>query len=229
LVNTGCWIAFSIARPHPSQNLVQLYGLEGIARKDLVTGEKINRLRKSYEGKVKSLHIAGKNRAVSMPQELTNLIQYPDEEWYNQKVVNKEIPKEIPSSFLAKLERAVQMKPGPLPKAENEKWKGIIGSDEVVVKPKVLPENIGTKPTLLPNIVSHSHDQPTVLASAAMKSTRPDRAGKKRSYRDSSFKGYGEGFVDDDPIGDSAAEDDMKVGGPKKRRRKVAAMCSRSL
>ncbi|KAL9033478.1 MAG: hypothetical protein Q9214_007498, partial [Letrouitia sp. 1 TL-2023] len=35
-----------------------------VARTDPVTGEKINKMRKSYEGKVKALGLAGRNRAV---------------------------------------------------------------------------------------------------------------------------------------------------------------------
>jgi hypothetical protein len=51
---------------------------------------------------------------------------------------------------------------------------------------------------------------------------RPKRNGKKRSYGDSSFEGYGEGYPDDDggvDTGYSTGDGDMLSG--QKRRKKV--------
>ena len=125
LVNTGCWIAHPISRPHTSQNLIELYGLNSIAasvaRTDPVTGEKINKLRKSYEGKVKNLQIAGKNKAVKVPDEFTNLLQWPEQEWHNQKVHGKSAMDGLSGDLLGMLDRAVQMAPGKLPAAEADK------------------------------------------------------------------------------------------------------------
>ena len=58
--------AIAPARPHPSQNLIDLYSLQGVqasvTRHD-AAGNKINKLRKSYEGKVKQLGLSGRSKA----------------------------------------------------------------------------------------------------------------------------------------------------------------------
>ena len=209
----NAWVAHPISRPHPSDNLISLYHLDkiaaSVARKDPITGEKINKLRKSYEGKVKHLQLAGKNKAVSKPNEFTNMLLFPDEEWSNQRVFGKSVEAGLPSDISSRLEKAVQADPGPLPMRENEKWKNIIGADE---PPKIAAK----KPTQSSSTVSNSQ-----TASLASRPTRPERTGKKRSYLDSSFKGYGEGFLDDDPIGVSGGEDEGRSNLSKKRRRKM--------
>ena len=207
------WVAHPISRPHPSDNLISQYHLDkvaaSVARKDPVTGEKINKLRKSYEGKVKALQLAGKNKAVSTPNEFTNMLLFPDEEWQNQRVFGKSVEDGLPSSLLSKLDKAVQANPGPLPARENERWKSIIGADE---PPKI---------TAKKSSQSFSHPFSSQTLPLATRPGRPERAGKKRSYLDSSFKGYGEGFLDDDPIGVSAGEDEGRGALSKKKRRKM--------
>ena len=207
------WVAHPASRPHPSENLISLYHLDkvaaSVARKDPVTGEKINKLRKSYEGKVKALQLAGKNKAVSTPNEFTNMLLFPDEEWFTQKVFGKSVEDGLPSKILYRLDKAVQANPGPLPAQENERWKSIIGADEP-------PKIIAKKPSQSSSISLDPRAAPL-----ATRPGRPERAGKKRSYLDSSFKGYGEGFLDDDPLSISGGEDESRSGLSKKRRRKM--------
>lgn len=226
LLTQVTWVAHPISRPHPSENLISLYRLDkvaaGVARKDPVTGEKINKLRKSYEGKVKALQLTGKNKAVSTPDEFTNMLLFPDEEWLNQKAFGKSVENGLPSSILCKLDRAVQASPGPLPMKENERWKSIIGTDEPP-KSRAACDGIAKKPSQ--NI--HNPSNPQAIPAAA-RSVRPERTGKKRSYLDSSFRGYGEGYLDDDPIGSSAGEDEKQGGLSKKRRRKMGSGVSLS-
>ena len=215
------WVAHPISRPHPSENLISLYRLDkvaaGVARKDPITGEKINKLRKSYEGKVKALQLSGKNKAVSTPDEFTNMLLFPDEEWLNQKVLGKNVEDGFHSSVLCKLEKAVQASPVPLPTKESERWKNIIGTDEPP-KLRTASDAIAKKP--FQNIHNSSNSQ---AVSAVTRSVRPERVGKKRSYLDCSFRGYGEGYLDDDPIGSSAGEDENQGGLSKKKRRKMGS------
>ena len=61
-------------------------------------------------------------------------------------------------------------------------------------------------------------------AMGAQEAARPKRSIKKRSYGDSSYEGYGEGYPDDDggaETGYSTGEGDMAPGH--KRRKKVLA------
>lgn len=207
-----------ISRPHTSQNLIELYGLNSIAasvaRIDPVTGEKINKLRKSYEGKVKTLQIAGKNKAVKVPDEFTNLLQWPEQEWHNQKVHGKNALDGLSGDLLGMLDRAVQMAPGKLPAAEADKWRNLVATDDGV-KSKAAAEIVGKKPVQpAPNARS------LAVPSPALKPSRPERSGTKRRYNETSFVGYGEGFADDDIADSTGGEDDGRSGITKKKRRK---------
>ncbi len=211
-----------------------------------MTGEKINKLRKSYEGKVKTLHIAGKNKAVSTPAEFSGLINLPDEEWHAHALAGgKHITPDLSLALLAKLERAVHMRPGHLPARESERWKAIIGADDAP-RPRVASlaaaggdaagaaakkvaaaggaivgaaapsaAAVAGKPAQVQGRVGSAR------ASPLMKASRPERAGKKRSYHDSSFKGYGEGFVDD---AETSGDGEGRGGAVLKKRRKVSIL-----
>jgi hypothetical protein len=93
--------------PDPTENLIQLYGLQSIADKVArfdAAGKK-NKLRKSYKGHIASL--SGKNEVVARPtnlgqqydpssldpveQKLQWLAGYPAEEWQLSHVLGKEI------------------------------------------------------------------------------------------------------------------------------------------
>lgn len=225
LVDTSCRIAHPISRPHPAQNLISLYGLDRIVRtvirRDPVTGEKINKLRKSYEGKVKELGLAGKNKASEAKGDMLNILAVPDEEWRNQQVFGKEIPQALPSDLLAKLDRAVQMAPGKLRTDAENRWRGVIAADDTT-KPKPGPEVAIKKP--MQNAIAQAQlpGRPSAAPSPALKPMRPERTGTKRRYNDASFKGYGEGYADDDIADSTAGEDDGRGNALKKKRRKVA-------
>jgi hypothetical protein len=207
-----------ISRPHTSQNLIELYGLNSIAasvaRIDPNTGEKINKLRKSYEGKVKNLQIAGKNKAAKVPDEFTNLLQWPEQEWHNQKVHGKNAMDGLSGDLLGMFDRAVQMAPGKLPAAEADKWRNLVATDDGV-KSKAAAEIVAKKPVQpAPNARS------SAVPSPALKPSRPERSGTKRRYNETSFVGYGEGFADDDIADSTGGEDDGRSGITKKKRRK---------
>jgi hypothetical protein len=219
-----------MAQPHPSQNLMSLYQLNDIAksvrRVDPTTGEKINKIRKSYEGKVKSLGVAGRNKAVPTPgQWLPHLIVVPEEDYRATRVMGKEIEKGLSEDFLTKLTRAVQMAPGKLPDRESDKWKSLIGTEEPQpqVKAKV---GLDGRPKAGPvQTAAAAGSVRSASSPAASKLARPERTGTKRRYNDSSFKGYGEGFLDDEDISDEDARSTTS-GGIKKKRRNVSSNSS---
>lgn len=187
-------------------------------RADPTTGEKINRLRKSYEGKLKGLGLSGRNKAVKNENQaggLRHLMMWPEEEWQIQKVHGKEIKVAEAESALQKLQmRAMKLEAGPLPNSEY--WEDILGHE----KPsKHTALESGKRAVSTPNAL-----RPTVQANgvpataAAPERARPTR-GKKRHYDDNSFVGYGEGFVDDEDEGALYSNSEDRSG--KKKRKKV--------
>ncbi|ORY13506.1 Rox3 mediator complex subunit-domain-containing protein [Clohesyomyces aquaticus] len=208
------------SRPHGSQNLFDLYGLNNVAatvaRTDPVTGEKINKLRKSYEGHIKQLHISGRPKANKIEGALTDPLRMPDEEWQSQKITGKDMKNAFNDSgsalsknFDSLLSGALTgTAPGALPNPETQRYRTYIGTDEVKPKPGGT-EGMSAGRVLQPNPGTPFSSAP----SPAPRSMRPERSGAKRSYQDTSFVGYSEGFADD---ADSTAGEEA---GPKKKQK----------
>lgn len=213
-------------KPDVQSNLLTIYGLGGlhrsVARLDPNTGEKINKLRKSYEGQIKQFQLAGRNKpdkvdrdngGMTMRQAIGNfdsetfgIIHQSDEEW-NAEHAQRKIG--MTEDFKAKLRKAVQMQPG---RVRNEqKWDDVLGHDKA--RPAApTPAVAAQSGHLRPNGVAR-----TVGQSAA--DLKRQTRGKKRSYGDESFIGYGEGYSepeDVDPDGEYGSDD-----GNRKKRRKV--------
>ena len=226
-----------LSRPHPTQDLLSLYGLNPlaatVARTDPNTGEKINKMRKSYEGKIKAFGLAGRNKAVKYeggdgkPIGLVEMIKWPDDEWQNQKVAGKEVTNELPAAVMSKLERAMKMEPGPV--ADNDFWEDALGNEKA--KPLLAAADPNRKAALP---VATSTVKAKVLTNGASVATttqansgtvRPKRSGMKRSYDEHSFEGYGEGYVDDDvdPYGSDgySSSKGSRKSLSKKKRKKV--------
>ncbi|KAF1968615.1 Rox3-domain-containing protein [Bimuria novae-zelandiae CBS 107.79] len=219
-----CQSTHEPSRPHGSQDLIGLYGLNGLARSvartDPSTGEKINKLRKSYEGHIKALQIAGKPKAVKMEGKFTNLVGWGDDDYYLSAVNGKEMHKATNGAggLSADFEDLVNgalggMDKGPLPTAEANKYRSYLGTDETV-KPKAPGE--GAPPRGMPSAATTPNPQ---ASSAASRLARPERTGSKRQYTDASFHGYGEGFTDD--YAESTGGEDNN--GMAAKRRKLAA------
>ncbi|THC99043.1 hypothetical protein EYZ11_001439 [Aspergillus tanneri] len=216
-----CKSSHIVTGPDPSLDLVSLYGLgpvaKSVARMDPVTGEKINRLRKSYEGKLKGLGLAGRNKPVkhdsNTPGGLLTLTQWPEEEWQNQKVYGKPIKIADMDSELQKLQKAMHMEPGTLP--DNEYWEDVLGHE----KPSkhASSGDAGKKTATPTNGVRATVQSNGTPAAAESERARPSR-GRKRHYDDNSFVGYGEGYADDD---DDGAFYSNNEGAGKKKRKKV--------
>lgn len=227
-------IARMVQKPHLTQDLLALFNLQPlaatVARVD-AEGNKINKMRKSYEGQVKTFGLSGRNRAIKhepgkLPG-LKELTTWPEEEWHNQKVVGKEVHKGLASTTLAKLERAMQMQPGLLP--NNNEWEDLLGHEKA--KPIItITEQNSRKHS---NIMEASVVKPNGLTNGtrtgagkpASEVPRPKRTNKKRRYDEHSFEGYGEGFVDDEGDimlgGGYSSGDGSRKSGTSKKRRKV--------
>lgn len=152
----GFWVAHAPSKPYLTQDLLSVFGLQplvaSVARTDPITGEKINKMRKSYEGKLKALKLAGRNRAVKHevetndagnPKEgrllgLLELATWPEEEWHNTKMMGREVQKGISNATQAKLEKATHMLPGPVPK--QGVWDELIGLE------RTKPDQASKKP-----------------------------------------------------------------------------------
>ncbi|KAI4660626.1 uncharacterized protein J4E78_005330 [Alternaria triticimaculans] len=213
-----------IARPQPSQNFISLYRLNPlastVARNDPVTGEKINKLRKSYEGHIKQMQIAGKPKAIKMDGVFRDLLLMPEEIWQSQHVQNREPEKQgltadgtALSSNLSRLldDAFAGTAPGPLPNAEAAKYKAYLGTDDAVKpKPQEIPPQRATPFT---------SSAPTPTNHMNRGAVRPERSSSKRGYTDAAFQGYGEGFGDD--YADSTGGEDTPGGNMANKRRKL--------
>ncbi|KAL9600139.1 MAG: hypothetical protein Q9219_003395 [cf. Caloplaca sp. 3 TL-2023] len=231
--------------PHLQQDLLALFELtplaDTVARTDPNTGEKINKMRKSYEGKVKHFGLAGKNRAVKHNHEksmgLLQMAQWPAEEWYSQKVYGRDVRDGLAKATLQKLGPAMHMKPGGLQESDEEKWAELLGIEMAKPFPPTLEirsEKTGrneshVKGSIQLNGIRKQSDRMPIT-----EANRPKRAGKKRRYDEHSFEGYGEGFLDDETetLGDAggySSDDGSRRGGTLKKRRKVTLLDIRPL
>ena len=97
------------------------------------------------------------------------------------------------------------MQPGTV--RNNAHWEDVLGFDK---KPTVLPAQPVVNPpavSRVPNGIPRQFGQPSA---EAKRQTR----GKKRSYGDDSFVGYGEGYSDPEDGGDTD-----EYGGQRKRKK----------
>ncbi len=201
-----------------------------MARTDPITGEKINKLRKSYEGKVKDMGLSGKNKAVKNPEGklgLLEMVQWPDDEWQIQKVAGKDVERGLGDDMLAKLEQAMKIERGPLP--DDKRWVEALALD-----PPIQPQPQSIASSAVKKQIQHSNysnvatPRPSnTVGSTSAEPPRPKRTGKKRRYDEHSFEGYGEGYLDDDVDmggGDNSAgegDEEKRGSSSKKKRRKV--------
>jgi Rox3 mediator complex subunit len=208
------------SQPHHSQDLIGRYGVTPtaakVARTDPVTGEKINKLRSSYQNHIKAFQIAGRNKPIKHEDvhhgmSLRDIAAWPEEEWRNQKVASKEVSKGLSNTTLAKVDKAVKLEPGPVPK--NDEWENILGHEKP--KPTVSPNELDVKAGAQERRSGKVNGHMNGPSAGENEITRARRTGKRRRYDDDSFEGYGEGYVDDD-----RDDVDSSDGGTKKKRRR---------
>lgn len=238
MVNTVFPLAHPPKQPDLSQDLFQLYGLESVAAsvaRFLPDGKK-NGLRKTYKGKIKDLGINGKFdvsvQDEDAPGGLMMMMREPELEWsvskvaggldlrqyHGRKVEQKTWPTDKTPQTV--LKRALTFNPGIIPRGlwddsairlDGDKDKtGAQKSGSHIASQKISssfsPANLGAN--------SGGYRPPKQQEIA-----RPKRAIKKRGYDESSFEGYGEGFVDDE-MGDGGYSTGDGEDG-RKRRKKV--------
>ena len=240
----------STSQPHPTQPLLSLFRLgplvATVARTDPVSGAKINKLRKSYEGQLKTFGLAGRNKAVKHEDavhgpSLLGTAGWPAEEWQVQKVGARAVAGGLSDGARARMERAFRLEPGAVP--AGDEWEAVLGHEKPRAAAAPLPaEGKARNPQNLslaearPRAAERgaANGTPTTAGSdAGPDSARPLRTGKRRRYHDDSFEGYGEGFMDDDR-GDhrrggagGGGDDDSSDGGSRRgsesrrKRRKV--------
>lgn len=210
------------SRPLVSEDLFEIYGLTGLAAsvaRTLPNGEK-NAIRKTYKGHIKKLGVQGHFDSVKEEWQrqhgLLSLAKCPEEDWYNTFVKGKDIRDGFSAETVARLPRAMTMSKGLIPKSLwDTSVLGEIGPGRVEKQPSSARPTAPNTP--LPQAAGFPRAKPQ--PGAAQEAARPKRGIKKRSYGDSSFEGYGEGYADDGPeAGYSTGEGDFASG--QKRRKK---------
>ena len=210
--------------------MIKQYGLNwleaSVARVDPKTGEKINKLRKSYEGQIKSFGLAGRNKATPHDSDVDGMTmlqlgQWPHQEYQLQRVMGKDLMHGLSGGVENRLEKALDLKPGKVPR--NAEWENVLGHDKKgntddpkSKKQELRKEETQQQPIGLPKVNGHMNG-----ITSNPETNRPKRVGKKRSYFDSSFEGYGEGY-DDGAEDNSSNEGSRRSSSSRKKRRKVA-------
>jgi hypothetical protein len=203
---------------------LNLTGIAADVARVLPSGEK-NAIRKTYKGHIKRLGLNGHFDVVktdpNSPDGFLAMMRFPEQEWYIHHVQNKEIENGLAGDIRQKMGRAVSMAKGVVPKSV---WDSSVLGELGPLGVARADKHKSTAPnTPVPNYAATSvgaqqprpKSQQTLAPQGAV---RPQRNVKKRSYGDSSFEGYGEGFPDDGDTGYSTGEGDM--GGPGLKRRK---------
>jgi hypothetical protein len=202
-----------------AEDLFEKFGLTGIAAEVARTkpnGEK-NALRKTYKGQIKTLGLSGHFDVVKKePSEFMELLMTAEEDWQNRVVSGKDIERGFSAIVQSNLTKATTMARGQIPKPL---WDSSVLGD---LAPGLASKKMNSDQ--VPRVTAPG--TPALSAvSIAQKSNKPlvsqvDRArrlGKKRSYQDSSFEGYGEGY-DDDTGGYSTGDGDDRSSKLKRRK-----------
>ncbi|KAI0004026.1 Rox3-domain-containing protein [Xylariaceae sp. FL0662B] len=221
-----CRTRHSGSVPRMSDDLFEKFGLTGIAASVARTkpnGEK-NALRKGYKGQIKSLGLSGHFDAVKKESfaedSFMALINHPEDDWLNREVRGKEVEGGLPHSCLANLSRATTMaKSAPLQKPL---WDSSVLGDLAsgIVSKKTGQDQAARQTAPGTPVTSALGVTPKPTKPLAPQADRARRIGKKRSYQDSSFEGYGEGY-DDETGGSSTGDGDDR--SKLKRRKQVHA------
>lgn len=205
-----------------------MFNLESLAAsvaREKPNGEK-NALRQTYKGHMKRLGVAGHfdvQKRENAPSDLMAMMMVPDLEWNVHEVKGREISDGLSQISLAGLGRALTMSKGPI--AKNVWDTSVLG--------EIAPSNGDTKPQSgratapgTPLTAPGAMNRLKPQGAAGQNPHRPQRSMKKRTYGDSSFEGYGEGFPDDDANVEGGYSTGEGEGG-QKRRKKVTIYSSR--
>lgn len=207
--------------PLLSDDLFDVYGLNGIAAevaRVLPDGTK-NALRKTYKGQIKKLGLTGHFDSAKKephdPDGFLRMIDLAPLEWEVNFVKGKEVSDGFRPEIQRALNKATTMARGPISK---DRWDSAVLAD-FAGGTKGFAATKATAPGTPLNPALGGVPRTKAQGVAAQDAARPRRANKKRSYGDSSFEGYGEGYLDDE----TGAETGYSTGEGEstKRRKKV--------
>jgi len=189
-----CKTPITRARPDLRQDMFTLYKLEDIAKSIARTnpdGSKGVKLRKTYKNHIKDHGLSGSfdsvKREMDAPDTLFAMMIAPEEEWNMQYRRGREVEKGL-SPVLPNITKALTMARGAIPKGS---WNSsVLG--ELLAPPAEPAKHLHSG-----NRTPHPQNS-AVSRTAKLEVQRPKRSGKKRTYNERDFEGYGEGYVDDD-------------------------------
>lgn len=207
------------AKPLLSEDVFEMYDLTGLAgevARVLPDGTK-NAMRKTYKGQIKKLGLMGHFDPVKKepndPEGILSLLSVPPEEFTVHFVRGKEIEDGFRPEVQKVLKQATTMARGTVP---IKKWdSGVLGDFAGASK------GSGSAKATAPGTPMHpaagGFPRTKAQAVAAQEAARPRRAGKKRSYGDSSFEGYGDAY--DDETGAETGYSTGEGEGTKRRKK----------
>lgn len=209
--------------PYLSEDLFEKFNLTSIAAEVARTkanGEK-NALRKTYKGHIKTLGVNGHfdvdKKDPFDTEGFMAMCLVPEAEWYVHEVQGKSVESGFSDRVKTDLLKATTMAKGSIPK---ELWNNAVLGD---LAPTNVSKKVGQDQGPRATAPSTPAASTTGLATKSGKLQVPQadrirRNTKKRSYQDSSFEGYGEGFPDDGETGYSTGEGDDRSAKLKRRK-----------
>jgi len=172
------------------------------ARHDPDTGEKINKLRSSYAGQIMAAKLPGRNdhervvRPDEEPSKLKTMATITNEQFLSRQVERKVGDL---GGLQGLMKSALHLEPGNMNKTTMQAWDNILGHEpQKPVKPQQAAY-AQLHQSRIPNGIRPA--QPILAPQVDKMRTR----GKKRSYDDSEWLGYGDGL--------SEVEEDQDRGG----------------
>lgn len=186
-------------------------------------GEK-NALRKTYKGHIKRLGVTGHfdvaKKNDDAPSDFLSMLQVPDHEWNVHQVKGRSLMDGLSDVTKSTLGRALTMAKGPVPKSFwDSSVLGDIGpsNGDSSKAPSAKPTAPNTPLISMSGASAMSRSKSQLLS--GQNPARPQRSIKKRSYGDSSYEGYGEGFPDDDTGLETGYSTGEGEGGQKRRKK----------
>lgn len=202
-----------------TQDLFERYALEDIAASVARVDDNglKKSVRKTYKNYMRTLSGAfdSMKKEEGAPDTMYAMMMLPQEEWDAKTGRTAQVEKGLPEVALANLGKAVTMARGVIPKTVwNPSVLGELNNTATNAGNAKVVQN-GAK-TPIPQVAATGVARPI-----KGEAPRPKRNIKKRQYGDSSFEGYGEGYVDDDlqEGGYSTGDGDDRAGGGKRAKK----------
>jgi len=186
------------------------------ARQDPDTGEKINKLRSSYAGQIKDAQLPGRNdhprvvREEDQPSKLRTMATIPDDE-FTPRLADRKIGDL--NGLQGLIKSAMHLEPGNMNKHTMHEWDIILGHEpQKAVKPQQQQQPAYAQLQHSRVLNGLRQPQPQPAPQADKMRTR----GKKRSYGDTAYVGYGDGLSE---VEDEQDRSDDYVDNRNKKRR----------